>query len=253
MVKYCSECRNEIEAGFKFCPECGKKLMVRPTSCPECGTKLKEKFKFCPECGKDILPSIQKSMPKPKKVERTEPNKKVEEIKPIEKTIPEKKVKSKFTKPKISFNFLCKIKRPGKKVLMIISVICIVLVVAAAIVLFNPFNTSSTNGGLSGGRTFIISIENTHDSTAECYVLIDGLRQGESGVDFEMSSGDTKDFSINEDALQYLRDSYDVKLFVSIDDEIQEDTALNVKEYATFLIFNPATDSYQFVNCTDFQ
>ena len=104
MVKYCYECGNEIEAGFKFCPDCGKKLMVRPTSCPDCGAKLKEKIKFCSECGKELAPSIEKAMPTSKKVEKTEISKMIEEIKIDEKPKPVAKVKSKATKHKISFN-----------------------------------------------------------------------------------------------------------------------------------------------------
>ena len=251
MVKYCSECGNEIEAGFKFCPECGKKNIVRPTSCPDCGAKLKEKFKFCPECGKDIMPPTGKAKAKPKKVETTPPEKKVEEIKPAKKTIPEKNVKSKATKPKISLSFLSKFKRPGKKVIMIFSIICIVLLVSAAIVLYYPFNSTDTNGTSSEGRTFIISIDNNYAGGVSYYLKIGMLRYG-SGTDTLLSNGETQTLEIDEDSLNpgILNSEYDITLYVSTDDGASylSDFALDVTEFATFVI-----SSIGQVNCTESQ
>ena len=230
MVKYCSDCGNEIEAGFKFCSECGKKLMLRPTSCPNCGVKLKEKIKFCPECGTEI------SLPE-------------------EKTKPEMKVASKVTKPKTSRSFLSKFKRPGKKALVIISVICIVLVVAAAMILFNPFSNSNNNGGsASDGRTFSIIIEHNYDGDDDIvyYLKVGALRYG-SGSDTLLD--ETQSFEIDEDSLNpnVLNSEYDITLYATIDNgaSYRSDTALDVTEYATFVI--SGSDGIIEVDCTESQ
>lgn len=248
MVKYCSECGNEIEAGFKFCPECGKKLMVRPMSCPDCGAKLKEKFKFCPECGKELLPSIEKAMPKSKKVEKTETSKMVEETKPVEKPKPVAKVKSKATKPKISLNFLGKIKRPGKKVLMIISVICIVLVVGAAMMLFNPFNTNVTS---PGGGTLAITVENMHSDSVNYFLIIDSFPVvGSLDNPSVIGSNDAPlNLNINEDDLTIVKNVHTVTLFASLDDAVWESCKIfDVTQSASFEI--SVENEAIVINCT---
>lgn len=242
--------RKKVEENFQFCPFCGKKL-IKPKICSNCGAKLKENFMFCPECGKKWDSSEKFVMSKPKKAEKTEIDDKVEKAEPVEKTTPSKKTKSKAASPKISLNFLKNFKRPGKKVLMIISVICIVLVVAAAVIVFYPFNNANTNSSSYGGRTFSITIENNYGSTVSCYLKVGELRYGEN--DFPISSRETFTTAVIEDSLNpiLLNSDYDITLYVSSDDGESQATAFDVTESVTFEIFDD--NGIISVNCTESQ
>jgi len=143
--------------------------LIKPKICSNCGAKLKENFMFCPECGKKWDSSEKHLTPKPKKTEKMGIEAKVE------KTIPSKKAKSKAASPKVSFSFLKNFKRPGKKVLMIISVICIVLVAAAAVIVFYPFN--GTGGTSFNGGTFTVTVENNYNDAVEYYFIVENVHE----------------------------------------------------------------------------
>ena len=251
MVKYCSECGNGIESGYKFCPECGKKLMVRPTSCPDCGSKLKEKFKFCSECGREISPSIEKAMIKPKKVEKTETSKMVEETKPVEKQKHIAKVKPKVAKPKISLSFFSKFKRPGKKVLMLVSIICIALVVAAAsLITLNPYNMANTVSFNEG--SFLITVENTYDETVDYFLLIDDYYGiGKLDNPYELIIDDSIAITINEKDLTVQKNSHKITLYVYNEVSWISEEVLGVTESATFVISDD--NGILNINCTMLQ
>ena len=240
MGMYCQECGEKVEGNFQFCPFCGKKL-IKPKICSNCGNKLKENFNFCPECGKKwdeskkaIIQKIKKE--EKKEIPKDEPVKKVEEIKPDEKPKPVAKVKSKATKHKISLNFLGKIKRPGKKVLIIISVICIVIVVAAAMMLFNPFNTNVTS---PGGGTLAITVENMHSDYVNYFLIIDSFPVvGSLDNPSVMGSNDAPlNLNINEDDLTIVKNVHTVTLFASLDDAVWESCKIfDVTQSASFEI-----------------
>lgn len=209
--------------------------------CPYCGTSLEAGFKFCPECGKK-LPIIKKTEErKHEKVKTTEPIK--------EEKHKHKKIKIKIKLPKISF------KMPKKTAMIFLLIICIAVVVsAAAWVAISTDLLGSLMGGSSGeGRTFTINCENDYESTATCYVLIDGIKQGLSGIDFDLSSGETKTFQVGEDTLLYQRDSYTIKLIAEVDDIAEEATASGVTESVDFLIESNDDIGYHQVNCTAYQ
>lgn len=255
MVISCQECGKEVEERFQFCPFCGKKL-IKPKICSDCGFKLKENFMFCPDCGKKWDSSEKTIMPKPEKekktgVEKAETIEKVEETKPLEKPKSVEKVEPKAALPKISRRLPSKLKMPGKKVLMIISVICIVLVAAAAVILFNPFNNANTNGSPYGGRTFSIVIENNYGSNVICNLKVGAFLYGIS--DFSIPSGETFLTEVIEDALNQilLSSDYDITLFVSSDEGESSDTAIGVTESATFVISDD--NGIISVNCTGSQ
>jgi len=247
MVIHCQECGEKVEEKIQFCPFCGKKL-IKPKICSNCGTKLKEKFMFCPECGNKWASSEKIVMSKPIKAETTESSKKVEATKPVEKPKPVEKVKSKKSSPKVSIGFLRNFKMPGKKVLMIISVICIVLVVATAMILFNPFSNSNNNGGSSSaGRTFTITIDNNFSSTVSCYLTVGPLRYGD--IDYSIQPGDPFIIAVVEDSLNpnLFSNDYNITLYVSSDEGESQATASGVTTSATFVISD--VDGLN-VNCT---
>lgn len=254
MVISCQECGKEVEERFQFCPFCGKKL-IKPKICSNCGFKLKENFMFCPDCGKKWDSSEKTIMPKPEKekktgVEKAETIEKVEETKPLEKPKSVEKVEPKAALPKISRRLPSKLKMPGKKVLMIISVICIVLVAAAAVILFNPFDT---NGTSSGGGAFTITIENNYSDSVKYYLTIDGYyRVGSHDNSIEIVTDGSTTVNINEDDLSIKKSTHEATLFASIDDvSWVSSTASSVTESATFEI--SGDNGSISVNCTGSQ
>lgn len=244
MATHCQECGKKVEDKFQFCPFCGKKL-IKPKICSNCGAKLEENFMFCPECGKKWGSSEKSFIPKSKKTEKAGIEDKVE------KTMPSKKAKSNAASPKRSRSFLKNFKRPGKKVLMIISVICIVLVVAAAVIMFYPFNNANTNSSSYGGRTFAITIDNNFGSTVSCYLKVGQLRYG--NIDYSIQSGDSFPIVVVEDSLNpiLLNSDYDITLYVSSNDGESQATAFDVTESVTFEIFDD--NGIVSVNCTESQ
>jgi len=210
--------------------------------CPKCGFNLDEKFKFCPNCGKNLngdfifCPGCGKKMTKVK-------NESKQEINPIIST--PKRTKNKFKFPKISF-------KNKKRILpiLIIFVIAIVVIAAVAIVLLN----SGSDESETGGRTFTITITNDFSKNAECYLVIDNIRQGTFGnPGFTVNANDDATITINEKDLMFQRDKYNIKLFVTIDGDILSDTAEAVTYSASFIIDNEEgqIDRY-YVECTDY-
>ena len=248
MVISCQECGKEVEERFQFCPFCGKKL-IKPKICSNCGVKLKENFMFCPECGKKWDSSEKTVVPKSEKEKKTGVEK-VEETKPLEKPKFVEKVEPKAALPKISRRLPSKLRMPGKKVLMIISVICVVLVVAAAVILFNPFDT---NGTSSGGGAFTITIENNYSDSVEYYLLIDGYyKYGSLDTSITMETGGSTTITINENDLSIKKSTHGAALFASIDDvSWVSSTASSVTESATFEI--SGDNGSISVNCTGSQ
>ena len=252
MVMHCQECGEKVEEKFQFCPFCGKKL-IKPKICSNCGAKLKENFMFCPECGKKWDSSEKSVMSKPKKAEKTEIGDKVEKAEPVEKTTPSKKAKSNAASPKMSLNFLKNFKRPGKKVLMIISVICVVLVVAAAVILFYPFN--GTGGTSFNGGTFTVTVENNYNDSVKYYFIVDGINSyGSPDATYEIDTDDPPmTYNINEDDLTIKKNVHEIILHVSIDGFSWETPGIvpGVTESATFEIFDD--NGIISVNCTESQ
>ncbi len=236
MVMHCQECGKKAEENFQFCPFCGKKL-IKPKICSNCGAKLKEIFMFCPECGKKWSSSGKSFIPESKKTEKPTPS---------------KKAKSKAASSKMSLKFLKNFKRPGKKVLMIISVICIVLVAAAAVIVFNPFNT---NGTSSGGETFTVTVENNYNDAVEYYFIVDGINSyGSPDATYTIDTDDPPmTYNINENDLTIKKNVHEIILHVSIDGFSWETpaSALGVTESATFVISDD--NGTLSVNCTESQ
>ena len=221
--------------------------MIKPKICSNCGAKLKENFMFCPECGKKWDSSEKHLTPKPKKTEKMGIEAKVE------KTIPSKKAKSKAASPKVSFSFLKNFKRPGKKVLMIISVICIVLVAAAAVIVFYPFN--GTGGTSFNGGTFTVTVENNYNDAVEYYFIVDGINSyGSPDATYTIDTDDPPmTYNINEDDLTIKKNVHEIILHVSIDGFSWGTPGIvpGVTESVTFEIFDDnGTIS---VNCTESQ
>jgi len=141
MLKYCPECGNKLEEGFKFCPTCGKNLTGE--------------FAFCPECGKKMILSEKRTVLLPEK----------------RKTFKVKKRKSKITFPKLSLHI------PRKTAIAIAAIVCAAAVVGATVIVLSPFDTT---GVQSAGRIFTITVENTFGSDAECYLKVGALKHGET-------------------------------------------------------------------------
>ena len=231
---HCQECGKKVEEKFQFCPFCGAKL-IKPKICSNCGAKLKESFMFCPECGKKWGSSEKSFIPKSKKTEKTTPS---------------KKARSKTAPPKMSLSFLKNFKRPGKKMVLIISIICIVLVVATAMMVFYNFSDTTSNNTY-GGRTFLINIENNYSGNVNCNLKVGALHYGED--DFSISSGETFTTAVLEDSLNsiLLNSNYDITLYVSSDDGESQATAFGVTESATFVISGDGESIG--ANCTESQ
>jgi RNA polymerase subunit RPABC4/transcription elongation factor Spt4 len=49
-VIVCTNCKNEVAAGYKFCPVCGQPIATEK-KCVSCGEVLPIDFLFCPHCG----------------------------------------------------------------------------------------------------------------------------------------------------------------------------------------------------------
>lgn len=221
-----------------------RRWVVMTIYCPKCGIELEEKFKFCPGCGKNLngdfifCPGCGKKMSNVK----SESN---QEITPI--VSEPKKAKTKFKFPKIKISFKNK-----KKILtlLIIFVIIIVVIAAAAYIVMNYEPDDSP----AGGRTFTISITNDYHENADCYIVTDNMRQGTFGnPGFTVNANDDSTITIVEDDLMFKRDSYDIKLFVTIDDVPIDSTASAVTESATFIIDNAEGEIDIFeVSCTDY-
>lgn len=214
-----------------------------PLYCPGCGNKLDEDFKFCPHCGKNLkgnfifCPGCGKKMPKT----NNEPQRNISPI-----VDPPKKTKKKFKLPKISFK--------NKKLvfpIIIILIIVIAVIGAAAIIVLNSDNDDSN----TGGRTFIISITNDFSENADCYLVTDNFRQGVFGnPGFTVNANDDATITINEDDLMFQRESYMIKLFVTIDDVSKEATATAVTDSADFVIDNiPGEIDLYEIDCTGYQ
>jgi len=254
MVISCQECGKEVEERFQFCPFCGKKL-IKPKICSNCGFKLKENFMFCPDCGKKWDSSEKTIMPKSEKerktgVKKAETIEKVEETKPLEEPKSVEKVEPKAALPKISRRLPSKLKMPGKKVLMIISVIGIVLVAVAAMILFNPFDT---NGTSSGGGTFSVTVENNYSDSVEYYFIIDDYYNiGSLNTPYTLLTDDSMTFNINENDLTIPKNQHKVTLSAYVNDGpwISETTS-DVTESATFEI--SGDNGSISVNCTGSQ
>lgn len=235
MVKYCSECGNKLKESFKmskYCPECGSKLEENFKFCPECGKKLISKFTFCPECNKKML-----MLKDAKRLEKIETKKEVKT---------KAKEKTRFTLPKIS------LKISKKTAIAIISIVCVAVVVAAAILVISPFGNGTAGVKSAGGRTFIVTVESTYGSDVDCYITIDNLKQGEYGnTGFVVNSSGTEILTINEDDLKYERDAYKIVLYATVDDSEEFATALAVTESAEFLI--SSANGQHSVECTSSQ
>lgn len=219
MVKYCSECGNKLKESFKM-----------PKYCSECGNKLEGSFKFCPECGK--------KMPMIKDVKR------LEEIETKEKVKTKAEEKTRFALPKPS------LKISKKTAIAIISIVCVAVVVAAAVLVISPFGNWTTGVKSAGGRTFTVTVNNTYSSSADCYLKIGNLKDNKYS-DWNISSGESKTFEINEDDQIIPQDDYDITLYATIDGDLKEATASAVTESAEFLI--SSADGQLSVNCTGFQ
>jgi len=215
MLEYCPECGNKLEESFKFCPNCGKNLTGE--------------FAFCPECGKKMILSEKRIVHLPEKREMFKA----------------KKEKSKITFPKISLHI------PRKTVIIIIALVCLAVVVSAAVIVLSPFDTA---GVQSGGRTFTVTVTNDFTSNAECYLLIDNLKQGVYGNSgFTVNARGEEVITINEDDLMFQRDAYVMKLFVTIDDIQEFGFAAAVTESAEFIIDHVEGQFDEFyVNCTSY-
>ncbi|UCD14434.1 MAG: zinc ribbon domain-containing protein [Thermoplasmatales archaeon] len=204
-----------------YCPKCGNKLEENFKFCPDCGKNLKGKFAFCPECGKKMILS--------------------EGIVPT----PEKKEVFKAKKrklPKLSLHI------PKKTVIAIVAIVCIVAVVGATAIVLYPFDTAVVK---SGGRTFTITVENTFGSEAECYLKVGALKHGGT---FTVLSGETKAINVDEDNLisSLLGSDYEITLYATINDIMEEATADSVTESANFLISEYVANEHQ-VECTSYQ
>ena len=220
MPIYCPKCGNKLEESFKFCPDCGKNLAG--------------KFAFCPECGKKMSSSEKIIEPMPEKNE----------------AFNIKKEKRRFTFPKLSLHFPKHL--PRKTGIVILAIVCLVVVVgAAAVMVLSPFDTTSVQ---SGGRTFTVTVTNDFTSNAECYLLIDNLKQGVYGNSgFTVNARGEEVITINEDDLMFQRDAYVMKLFVTIDDIQEFGFAAAVTESAEFIIdhVEGQFDGF-YVNCTSY-
>jgi len=49
-VTICTNCKNEVDAGYKFCPACGQSIATEK-KCITCDEMLPVDFSFCPYCG----------------------------------------------------------------------------------------------------------------------------------------------------------------------------------------------------------
>lgn len=217
----------------KYCPDCGSKLkgsFKMPKYCPECGNRLEGSFKFCPECGK--------KMPMPEDTKRLEKVETKEEVK----TKAKEKTRVALPKPSLKIS--------KKTAIAIISIICIAVVVSAAILVISPFGNGTTGVGSTGGRTFIVTVNNTYSSSADCYLKIGNLKDNKYS-DWNISSGESKTFEINEDDQVILQDDYDITLYATVDGDLKEAIASAVTESAEFLI--SSADGQLSVNCTGFQ
>jgi hypothetical protein len=212
MTIYCPKCGNDLEEKFKFCPNCGK--------------NLNDDFIFCPGCGKKMT---------------TTNNQPEQDITPI--VSEPKRVKNKYKLPKLSF-------KNKRKILpiTIIFVIVIAVIGATALIILNSDSTVSN----TGGRSFTISITNDYHKNADCYLVTDNMRQGTFGnPGFSVNANDDATIVINEDDLMFQRESYNIKLFVTIDDVPIESVASAITESADFIIDNQEgqIDIFE-VNCT---
>jgi predicted nucleic acid-binding Zn ribbon protein len=220
--------------------------------CPYCGVEVESDFQFCPECGKE--------MPTKTKSKKTEPTKKEEkQVKTEEKIETKEQEKPKITpkkKGKLAIKWPThKFKKLPRKTMMvlfgIIAIVVIVVVSSVGIYLIGNMNANVTPGG---GRTFTLSVTNDFTKDAECFFKIDNLRQltcGDPG--FTVTAGETEEITINEDDLEYLRESYKITLYATIDDVEEFDDALSVTESAEFVINGVEGSINQYyVNCTTF-
>jgi len=191
--------------------------------CPDCEKIIEEGLTFCPECGKRFLPAEKTGITKPEKVEKPKT----------------RKGKRRFSFPKI-FS-----KIPRKTMLILLFVVCIVIVAAASLYYYYPFST--TNGTSYGGRTFVLTINNSHTSNAECYLKVGALAYGDT---FLILAGEELTIDVIEDDLHpnLLSSDYDITLFATINELTLEDTAYDVTDSASFSIF--ASDGQHDVNCT---
>lgn len=213
MLEYCPECGNKLKESFKFCPNCGKNLTGE--------------FAFCPGCGKKMILSEKRIVSLPEKREMFKA----------------KKEKSKITFPKISLHI------PRKTVIIIIALVCLAVVVSAAVIVLSPFDTA---GVQSAGRIFTVTVENTFNSDAECYLKVGSLKYGET---FTVSSGETEMISVEEDNLMpsILGSNYAITLYTTINDITIEATANAVTESASFLISESTVIGEHQVECTGYQ
>ena len=173
-------------------------------NCTVCGKKLDGKFKFCPDCGSEIKVEVK---PKTKQKKQT-------------------KKTMKINWPKIS------LKIPKKTAITVVSVICIIALAAAAVVYIAPFDTTGSIVSSTGGRTFSVSIENTADGAAVCFLKVGKLKYGES---FDVLPSETVTVEINEDSLFLQQGQYDVTLYATID-YTEESTVSGVTDSAEFVI-----------------
>lgn len=215
MVKFCPYCRNDLKGNFKFCPTCGKQM-------PEI-----EKVKKAEEINT------------PKKVETKEKVETKKEVKTKDRE------KSKFALPKILLNI------PRKTAFIIIAIICLVVVVSAAVWVLSPFDGMTSSVNTYGGRTFTVTVENTFGSDVECRLLVSNILYGEP---FNLNSIDnTKTINVIEDEahLSFPSNEYRITLKVIANSVIEEATADAVTESATFLISD--NNGYHSVECTGYQ
>ncbi|UCF11863.1 MAG: zinc ribbon domain-containing protein [Thermoplasmatales archaeon] len=212
MLKYCPVCGNNLEEGFKFCPNCGKKLIGE--------------IAFCPECGKKMILSEKRIAPTPEKRE----------------TVKAKKRKSRVTFPKFTRHI------PRKTAIVIIAIICLAVVVSAAVIVLSPFGT---NGGQSAGRSFTVTVENTFGSDAVGYLKVGSLKYGGT---FTVMFGIPQTINVEEDTLfsGILGSNYSITLYATINDITEEATAIAVTESANFLVSKSTIGEVQ-VECTDYQ
>lgn len=222
--------------------------------CTECGAELEGDYKFCPECGtKTATVKKGKKTEKVKKEEEVE-GKKEEKKEEVDVKSEKEEKKKKPAKFKLKLPSYIK-KMPKKTGVLLLAIICIVVVVVAAVIYINPLGNMNGSVGPGGGRTFTVTVRNDFNQDAECYLLIDNLRQGISGEPgFTVNASEETVITIIEDDLLYQRSSYPIRLFVSMDNADgypDSDLAPLVNASAEFVIDMVDGQIYDFfVECT---